>query len=561
VEKNTNTATGPDLVAASARVTGGNRRNDSRGLLPRLGLGAMVAALTAILLVAAFPPGRFPEAAYIFAVPGLLWSRGRPEWHHFLGFLFGGLFVGWVVLIWWLHHVTWVGMIGLSAFVAFYPLVWFAAARVAMPRLASLAVTIRIVVVLGLAGFWIILEWVRMYLFTGFPWLPLAASQWERPILLQSAAFTGAWGISFILIFFNLGLALYLVRLVDFVRKRGSRFCPEFYLALIFLFLGSFGLFRTTAGQKREPLMRAGVNQPYIPQVIKWDPSEAKNILNTIYQTTLNLKGLEPTIMFWPEAVTPLAVMGNTSMQEWVEMVSRDLEAPIVMGGIAFKEDDEVGGAWYNAVYLVKPETGLSPHFYAKRHLVPFGEYIPFRRYLPWVVKFVPIGGDFVPSDSSGLLSVNIPERTLSLGPLICYEDLYPSLARRTTTDGAALLFVATNNAWYGEGAAAYQHAAHSVLRAVENRRPILRTGNGGWSGWIDEYGLIRNVLVNDEGTIYFRGGSVFELDRDRRWIGRLSFYTRHGDWFVLLSLVLALIGTGQLVRRPYNSVAQSLRS
>jgi len=132
----------------------------------------------------------------------------------------------------------------------------------------------------------------------------------------------------------------------------------------------------------------------------------------------------------------------------------------------------------------------------------------------------------------------------------------YPVLARRTTVDGAALLFVATNNAWYGEGAAAYQHAAHSVLRAVENRRPVLRTGNGGWSGWIDEYGLIRNVLVNDENSIYFRGGSVFEIDRDRRWVGRLSFYTRHGDWFVLLSAGLVVVGGLLLIRKPYDPLA-----
>ena len=544
-------------MAASARVSGEDQEHPSRERLTRLGLGGLIALLTAVLLVAAFPPGRFPEAAYILAVPGLLWSRRRPEWRLFLGFIFLGLFTGWVVLIWWLHHVTWMGMFGLSGTVAFFQLAWFAAARFAMPRLAQLETVTRITAVLGLAGLWVVLEWVRMHLFTGFPWLPLAASQWERPILLQSAAFTGSWGISFILIFFNLALALYLVRLVGFARRRNGRFCAEFYLALVFLFLGSFGLYRTATGQKREPLMRAGVTQPYIPQVIKWDPSEARSILDTIYRTTLNLKALEPTVMFWPEAVTPLAVLGNASMQGWVETVSRDLEAPIVLGGIAFSEDNQGGELWHNAVFLVKPDTGLSPVFYAKRHLVPFGEYIPFRRFFPWAAKFVPIGGDFIPGKTSGLFSVNLPERTLSLGSLICYEDVYPALARRTTIDGAALLYVATNNAWYGEGAAAYQHAAHSVLRAVENRRPVLRAGNGGWSGWIDEYGLIRNVLVNDEDTIYFRGGSVFEIDRDRRWIGRLSFYTRHGDWFVLLSAGLVVVGGVLLIRRPYDPLAE----
>jgi apolipoprotein N-acyltransferase len=508
-------------------------------------------------MVASFPPGQFPEAAYIFAVPALLWARRRPSWRLFLGVMFPACFAAWLVLLFWLRHVTWFGMVGLSAFVAAYPLVWFAAVRWALPRWSKLDLATRLVAALGLAGLWVVLEFVRMHLFTGFPWLPLAASQWERPILLQSAPWAGAWSISFILIFFNIGLAAYLVRLVAFVRRRQSRFCPEFYLALVLVFVGSFGLFRSATGQEREPLMRAGVTQPYIPQHVKWDPSEARGILDTIYRTTMNLKPLEASVMFWPESVTPLAVIGNAAMTGWTETVASDLGAPVIFGGIAFTEPDADTEVWSNAVFLVKPDTGLSPVFYGKRHLVPFGEYIPLRRFLPWMEKFVPIGGDFTPGEDSGLLSVTLPERTISIGPLICYEDVYPGLARQTTKDGAALLFVATNNAWYGEGASAYQHAAHSVLRAVENRRPLLRVGNGGWSGWIDEYGLIRNVLLNDEGTIYFRGGTVFEIDRDRRWVGRSTFYTRHGDWFVWVSLGLALVGGILLKRRPYDPMAE----
>ncbi|MEZ5276653.1 MAG: apolipoprotein N-acyltransferase [Opitutaceae bacterium] len=537
------------LVKASPGVAGAPGASGR----PLVLLAVGVAVATVVLVVASFPPGRFPEAAYVFAVPGLLWARRRPAWPIYLGALFAGLYIGWFVLLWWLRHVTWFGLFGLTGVVAIYPLGWFAAARWALPRMQQADAAARLIGALGLAGLWVALEALRMHLFTGFPWLPLAASQWERPILLQSAAWAGAWSVSFILIFFNLALAAYLVRLVNFVRRRESRFCPEFYLALAFVFAGSFGLYRAAVGQEREPLMRAGVTQPYIPQVIKWDPSEARGILDTIYRTTMNLKPLEADVMFWPEAVTPLAVVGNASMTGWVEMVSSDLGAPVIFGGIAFERPSPAGGGeiWHNAVFLVRPETGLAPDYYAKRHLVPFGEYIPFRRFFPWMEKFVPIGGDFIPGTDSGLISVNLPGRTLTIGPLVCYEDVYPSLARETTRDGAALLFVATNNAWYGEGAAAYQHAAHSVLRAVENRRPLLRSGNGGWSGWIDEYGLIRNVLLNDKGSVYFRGGTVFEIDRDRRWVGRLSFYTRHGDWFVLVSLVLALIAALQLRGLP----------
>ena len=199
---------------------------------------------------------------------------------------------------------------------------------------------------------------------------------------------------------------------------------------------------------------------------------------------------------------------------------------------------------------------------YRKRHLVPFGEYVPLRPVLGWLDKVVPLPGDFVEGQSPHPLLFNALDRTLSAGPLICYEDTYPDLARSSALAGADVLVVLTNNGWFGRGGAAEQHAAHSVLRAVETRRPVLRIGNAGWSGWIDEFGVVRAVLQKvtrrnadgslrqvvstqpkeENGSIYFRGSAVVEVQRDVRWIGRQSFYTQRGDWFVLVSLGLFVI-------------------
>ena len=102
---------------------------------------------------------------------------------------------------------------------------------------------------------------------------------------------------------------------------------------------------------------------------------------------------------------------------------------------------------------------------------------------------------------------------------------------------------MATNNAWYGEEGGASQHAAHSVLRAVENRRPVMRCGNGGWSGWIDAYGTVREVLRDNRDSIYFRGGGTLTVMQDRRWLRRQSYYTRHGNWFIGVSGGFAAVG------------------
>jgi apolipoprotein N-acyltransferase len=195
---------------------------------------------------------------------------------------------------------------------------------------------------------------------------------------------------------------------------------------------------------------------------------------------------------------------------------------------------------------LITPDGGLQPAYYSKRKLVPFGEYVPFRPLLGWLSKFVPIGPD---DFSAGLdpvpLVVGLRDGPAAFGPLICFEDTYPQLARSNALAGADAMVVLTNDAWYGEGPEAYQHAAHSVLRAVETRRPVLRCGNAGWSGWIDEFGIVQagHVLTDDDGSVYFRGNRVMSVTRDARWIGRNSFYVDHGDWFVGVGFGLALLG------------------
>ncbi|HUG10963.1 MAG TPA: apolipoprotein N-acyltransferase, partial [Opitutaceae bacterium] len=205
---------------------------------------------------------------------------------------------------------------------------------------------------------------------------------------------------------------------------------------------------------------------------------------------------------------------------------------------------------WFNAAVVIDPENGVQAERYVKRHLVPFGEYVPIRPVFGWLEKFVPIGGDFVRGTSPAPLTISTGKGPRSAGILICYEDVFPNLARSATRAGAEVLVNVTNNAWYGEGAAAYQHAAHSVLRAAENRRPIVRCGNGGWSGWIDEYGSVRATLEDEHGSVYFRGGETVAVTRDARWIGRETFYTRHGDWFVALCGAIVLLVFGLRVFR-----------
>jgi len=495
---------------------------------------------TTLLTVTSFPPFDLAETAYLFLLPMLLWAFAKPGYLIYGSCAWLSGFVSWLVMLWWLRHVTLPGTAVLSLFLGIFPAAWLLAARWSVLRIEERPFAFRLIGMAGLSGTWVILEYFREILFTGFPWLPLAASQWERPALLQIIAYTGNGGLSFILVFFNLGLLFYIRR---WFTKRGrrpwyERICPEFYAALILLLAAASSvLWGRTLTLNREAMFSAAVVQPYIKQSLKWDPVQARTNLRTIEMQTLFAAANGGEIILWPESVTPWPVIGDASGRAWAEDIARQAGKPILMGNMA-KE----GETWYNIVGVVTPENGLLEPYYAKRRLVPFGEYVPLQRWLPFIKKAVPLDGTFAPGDSAQVISVNIADRMLKVGSLVCYEDIFPRLARQTVRAGVDFLFVATNNAWYGEEGGAYQHAAHSVLRAVETRRPVVRCGNGGWSGWIDEYGNIRAILQRPGKGIYFRGSDIIHVDRDGRWAGRLTFYVRYGDWFVLVCGLVALL-------------------
>jgi len=199
----------------------------------------------------------------------------------------------------------------------------------------------------------------------------------------------------------------------------------------------------------------------------------------------------------------------------------------------------------------VRPAEHLFDRYYLKRRPVPFGEYAPLRQYLPFIGKVVPLANDIVAAEAAVVIPTVLGGEKWPVGVMICNEDIYPSLSRDMALAGAAWLLVVTNDAWYGTEAGAYQHAANSVLRAVETRLPLVRCGNHGWSGWIDEFGHIRYVLQDADGSIYFRGVGPMEVTRAVSLHGETSFYVRHGNWFVGLSGILLLASGLLLCRRP----------
>ncbi|HWA85615.1 MAG TPA: apolipoprotein N-acyltransferase [Opitutus sp.] len=504
---------------------------------------------TVVLTVLSFPPFHAPEFAYALLVPAIFWGYQQPGLKLYAWTLFAAQAVAWTILLFWLRHVTWLGLLLLGPFVGAWVGVWFLAAWWALPRMRGRQTLTRLVAMLALAGAWVLVEWTRTWVLGGFPWLPLAASQWERASILQIAAYTGQSGVSFVLVAVNIGFATVAHSL--FVERQGGwNFRrPEFLLSLFLLMACVSVQVQETAGRVHYtvPLARVAFVQPDIPQAVKWDESQGPAILQVLRTTTLAAAATHPDLILWPEASTPWAVKGDDNAREFVALLAERAQAPMLVGSIAVEHPHTPEEQWFNAAFAVDPATGVQEDYYAKRHLVPFGEFVPLRPLLGWISKFVPIGDDFTPGRAASPLIVALRGKPFAAGPLICYEDVFPDLARESVLAGADFLAVLTNNAWYGEGGAAWQHAAHAVMRAVETRRPVLRDGNAGWSGWIDEFGGVRFTMLDDAGSIYFRGTRTVNVTRDARWIGKNSFYVEHGDWFVGACAALVLLGHAAL--------------
>ncbi len=514
------------------------------------------------LYTAAFHPFDIAECGYVWALPWLAWVSTRPSrkslwWTGFLTF-----WVVWLALIPWLRHVHWTAWVLLAGWSALFPALWLLAARELLPETWELRPLRRVGSMLAMASAWVVLEWVRAELFTGWDWLPLAASQWQRPAMLQILPWTGQWGLSFVLMVVNTGLFLHGRGLMRKMRHQfgAKRLTAEFYTAIAAM-LGCFWLFLESGvlEPKREPMLTAAVVQPAIQADLKWEEGSRESINRLLTGLTEAAAALpaKPDVVIWPEAGTPDAFRYNGQNLPWVEALSARLGVPLLAGAITWDEPQGGPRVLQSGISLVSPTRGIAPEFAAKRHLVPFGEYVPLGPLLGWLKQVVPIGS-FTPGDKTVLLPLEIGPKdgktVLRTGALVCYEDVFAKPACENSLAGADFHLVVTNNAWYAEEWGAKQHAVHSALRAAETRRPVLRCGNAGWSGWFDEFGALRHEMTRPGKREYFQGVETMTLDRDPNWIGRTTFYTRHGDW--LVGVCAAMAGFG-LWRRRSRRIAE----
>lgn len=491
----------------------------------------MASLAAGLLNIAIFPRIDIGWLAFVCLLPLFLLLERRRPWQLFRDFWVAA-FVFRIGNLYWISltigHYTQLSLVASFGIVlllcAFMALFWGITGWI-MGRMAQSA---GVGAALMAAPFlWVAHEYAINIL--QFPWDLLGYSQYAHLRIAQAASFAGVYGLSWLLAAFNAGLAHAILR------RKYYYICSITVVLLMIAVYGQWRIGRPAEGES----MRMGVIQGNVPQDVKIDYAFADAINRTHIRMTEELVTRDhPDMVLWSESSTLYPMMAGGVWANQVINTVRRLGVPLFVGS-----DLYVGDQVYNSSFLILPDGKFYPQEYSKIYLVPFGEYVPLSKLFFFAGKVVPEISDF----TAGYKYTLFPLKGRRFAVNICFEVVFPQLARTLCGSGSQLLTTITNDAWFGRTCAPYQHFAMAALRAIENRRFLVRAANTGISGVVDPYGRIlmqTGLFVPAEFTAKVR------------WVEETTFYTRHGDVLVYVSIFVSVI----VLFIPWRRVQRRLR-
>jgi apolipoprotein N-acyltransferase len=497
--------------------------------LPRRDWPLVVAG--GLLLPLAYPPFHLFVPSFVCLVP-VVWlvldgaADERPLRRHLVqgfwfGFLSNALVLYWMIVALW--HFTPLSALGYLATVAVLAL--WSAVLFALVGWVRRRTPIGMLLVFPIL--WTAVEWA-----TGhqgdirFPWLGLGTSLTHYPMVVQIADVVGARGVTFLLALANTALALAWRERAR--AKRAWRLAGGVVLGV--LLVTAYGAVRMRTLVLR-PLGRVAVIQPDIGFDTKWTANPERIVDSLLRLSDSAIVETHPDLAVWPEAAVPGYFFQHRDWQVRIEAQAAQTRTPLVIGGLDATPLPSGGWDIFNAAFVYGADGRPAPEPpYHKHYLVPIVERVPFVN--PHWFRALRFFGAFAVGDRGPVYQLPVGR----FGILICYESIFEDLSRRYRRLGADFLINITNDAWYGNTSAAYQHPAHLVMRAIETRVGIARAGNDGISEFVDPLG--REHQRTRKGTRTFEAGDVYTTDAH-------TIYVVLGDWVGLLTVVgtLAMIG------------------
>jgi apolipoprotein N-acyltransferase len=486
--------------------------------------------LSGLLFALAFPPLEWVLLLPLALVPWILaLSAERSRMRALVsGFLFGLAY--WIASIPWIFYVVThyggqssvmgvVCVIILAAILAEWPAIvgWGVVAFAPSGSWRRLAV---------FPLLWMAAEHARSFVYGGFPWNLTGHALYRHPVWTQSASVWGVYGV---------GLAVTATATLLAASIGRRRVGPTLAAAVLTLLLGAGGAVRLATGNRQggAPLSVA-VLQPNLSQESRLAPGGSERNYLAVIGAAQAAASEKASLIVIPESAFPTYWDRSETMRRDISEIAGESGGAVLFNDI----EEEPDGRYYNVARLAGPQ-GLLGKPYRKVHLVPFGEYVP----LPGIFFFVRQVSTEIGAFSAAERPSTIVSGALSVGVGVCYEILYPSLAREEVARGANLLATISNDSWYGRAGAQPQHFAGAVLRAVENNRYLLRAAITGISGIVDEKGRIRQELPENRPGLL--RGNVRLFDARTVW-------TRWGYWWLPrlsdgAALAVLLLGMARL--------------
>jgi len=467
---------------------------------------ARLAFGSGLIIGLAFPPMPWPWLAWFGLVPLIhsLRKAESPSNGAWLGFVWAMGFLP--VVIYWMAlnsgTVWWASLVSMIAAVLFLSLnyaflgLWFTWFRGKWGKFAELL----------LPAMWLSVELVRTYGVLGFPWISLANTQADYLYLIQNAEYTGIYGITFWVVAVNVCLAnLNLIKPIKII--------PVTLLVIVCPWLTGYGLLpEVPAGT-----LRVGIVQPNTNPLEKWNPEIRRQHFDQLARLTEEAAQQDPRLVVWPEAATPAYLRrgGRAYLAEIKDQLG-ELALTVVTGMPAYTRNGDGTRNYYNSVGLID-SNGISQR-YDKIHLVPFGEYIPLSNLMP-SLKNLNLGqGNFNKGETYTAFELG----DTRFGAEVCYETTIPGLNRRLVQNGAEFLVAVVNDAWFGISSEQFQHTLQYRYRAVELRRPVVRSANTGISIVYDQAGheivrkgmgqegvIVADIAPSSEQTFYLKYGNL----------------------------------------------------
>ncbi len=376
------------------------------------------------------------------------------------------------------------------------------------------------------AALWCVREWIWTLTWSGVPWGRLALGQTALPIMIASARWFGSYFITFVIVLVNAAIAYALLH------KSMRRLCAligtgAFALQLI---CGSIIL---TVQSRNEPeaTVTVAAIQGNIGSADKWNVGW-RECYDIYYDLSEQAAAAGADLIVWPETAVPVELERYPDKMHDLCKLAREYETVLLLGVFA---DGEAGES-YNAIRAIDADGNMMETIYVKRHLVPFGEYVPLRALIeilcPPLLEISQLASEVTPGTDAAIFDTVAGK----IGSMICFDSIYEALAIDSVRSGAQLLAISTNDSWFFDSTAVYMHNAQAKLRAVETGRSVVRAANTGVSSLIDSQGR-ENARLDALETGIVQGEIALYND--------MTLYTRTGNVFVWLCIgvLLALLG------------------